>query len=54
MSCLAALAENPERIKNLFITKTVNEAGIYAVRLYINGEERVIVVDDYFPYHDAK
>ena len=54
LSCLSALAENPDRIKAIFITKEVNDAGIYAVKLFINGEERVIVVDDYFPFNDEK
>lgn len=28
----------------------MNEAGCYAVEMFINGEHRVIVVDDYFPF----
>jgi hypothetical protein len=31
LSCLSALAEDPARIKRIFITQEVNEAGIYAV-----------------------
>lgn len=54
LSCLSAIAEDPERIKRIFITQETNEAGIYAVQLYINGEPRVVVVDDYFPYNEAK
>ena len=30
LSSLSSLAEYPERIKNIFITKEVNDAGIYA------------------------
>jgi calpain-15 len=54
LSCLSALAERPHRIKEIFITQQVNEAGIYAVQLYINGEKKIVVVDDYFPYDEAK
>jgi len=37
----------------MFITKEINEAGIYAVNFWIGGEKKVVVVDDYFPYDDA-
>jgi calpain-15 len=36
------------------VTKEVNEAGVYAVNLFISGEKRTIVVDDYFPYDPEK
>ena len=47
---MASLAEYPERIKKIFQTHEVNEAGCYAVNIYVNGEPRTVVVDDYFPY----
>ena len=50
LSCLSSLAEFPDRIRTLFVTKETNSSGIYAVQLYITGERRVVVVDDYFPY----
>ena len=50
LSTLSSLAEFPERIKKIFITREVNDAGCYAVQVYVNGERRVVVVDDYFPY----
>lgn len=28
----------------------MNSAGCYAVSIYVNGEERKIVIDDNFPY----
>jgi hypothetical protein len=31
LSGLASLAENPERIKKIFLTQEVNEAGCYAM-----------------------
>jgi calpain-15 len=34
------------------VTKDVNDAGIYAVNLYINGESTTVVVDDYFPFNE--
>lgn len=50
MAALAALAENPYRIKQMFHTKTITDSGAYAVKLYVNGEPMDIVIDDYFPY----
>jgi len=54
LSSLSSLAENPDRIKRIFITKEVNDAGIYACTFYINGEKRTVVVDDYFPFDPEK
>jgi calpain-15 len=34
----------------MFLTKEPNDAGCYAIRFYLNGEEKVVVVDDYFPW----
>lgn len=36
----------PDIILGLFITPTVNSAGVYCVRLCIDGEWRAITVDD--------
>jgi calpain-15 len=54
LSSISSLSEYENRVERIFITKDVNEAGCYAVKLYINGEEKVVVVDDYFPYDPFK
>ena len=54
LSSLSSLAEYPDRIKRIFITKEVNDAGIYACQFYVNGEKRTVVVDDYFPYNEER
>ena len=54
LSSISSLAEFPKRIKEIFITEEVNEAGCYAMYFYINGERKVVVVDDYFPYDSHK
>jgi len=48
LAALACVAEFPELIKARFITKKINKAGIYAVSLFINGKEKVVMVDDHF------
>ena len=50
LASLSAIAEYPDRIKKIFLTHEINIAGCYAVTMYINGEKRTVVVDDYFPY----
>ena len=50
LSALSSLAENPSRVRQLFITQQVNSAGIYVIRFFINGEFQDIVIDDQIPY----
>ena len=54
LSSISSLAEKENRVERIFITKEVNKAGCYAVQLYLNGESKVVVVDDYFPYDPFK
>lgn len=49
ISALVASISHLNRITDLFITKEVNEAGLYMVRFLINGQYKIITVDDYFP-----
>ena len=49
MSSLSVLAEQPERIIELFESHEVNAYGIYAIRLWKNGEWRTVIIDDFFP-----
>ena len=39
-----------QRIRDNFLTQEVNTAGCYALKFVIDGQERVVVVDDYFPF----
>lgn len=50
LSALSSLAEYPDRVRSLFITKAVNTAGIYVMRFCINGEFQEVVVDDLIPF----
>ncbi len=49
MSTLSALADYPQRVKDLFLTRKVNRYGIYCVQLCIFGVWQAIVIDDFFP-----
>lgn len=49
LSSISALAEYPDRVKRLLITKEANDKGCYAVALNINGDWRQVILDDFFP-----
>ena len=50
LSCLSSMAENPSRIRNLFISKKVNQTcGVYCVKICFEGIWQAVFVDDYFP-----
>ena len=37
LAALSSLAEFPERVKAMFVTKEINKAGIYMVMFFLNG-----------------
>jgi calpain-15 len=49
MCAIASLAERPQLVRRLFITKNMNDCGMYRIRLCKNGEWVTVTVDDYFP-----
>jgi len=49
LSALAVLSERPALIERLFLTRHLNEFGVYRVRLCKNGEWHTVTIDDYFP-----
>ena len=44
---MSVIAEFPERIKKIFLTDQINEAGVYGVRIYKNGAPITVVLDDH-------
>lgn len=52
LSALAALAENPSRIRQLISQTNMSPKGVYETLVYLHGEPTKIVVDDYFPFLD--
>lgn len=54
LAAISALAEFPGRVQKLFLQKDRNDAGCYAVRLFVNGQYVNIQIDDYFPVDEYK
>ncbi len=50
ISVISALAEFPNRIEKIFISRTKNKNGIFSVNICKDGLLREIVIDDYFPF----
>ena len=50
LSAIACLAENPDRIKNLFPTLKISDKGVFETLVYLHGEPTNIVLDDYVPF----
>ena len=53
LSVLSVLIEVPSRISRLFELDTRNSQGIWAVKLYKNGEHSEVVMDNYIPCIDG-
>ena len=49
LCAVSALAEMPQLVERLFLTKEYNEEGIYRIKVCKNGEWQEVVVDDFFP-----
>ncbi|CAF0863688.1 unnamed protein product [Rotaria sp. Silwood1] len=49
VAALALISERPRLLEHILLTKTVNNEGIYLVRICHNGLWKTIIVDDYFP-----
>ena len=47
---LNTLTEHVEKIDKCVVTKEVNDAGIYQIKMFVNGLRTSIVVDDYVPF----
>ena len=50
VAVLDSLTDHDERIDKCMVTKEVNDAGIYQIKMFVNGLRTSIVVDDYVPW----
>jgi len=53
LSTLVALDTRPGALEDMFVTKEVNDEGIYAVKFSVNGEDVVVHVDDWVPVRNG-
>ena len=54
LASASALAEHPDRIKNIFTNRKYDSAGIFQVTFYMAGEPVKITVDDRLPITEGK
>jgi calpain-15 len=54
MAALALVTERPRILRQILLTQTVNNEGIYLVRICYNGLWKTIIVDDCFPCTNQK
>jgi hypothetical protein len=47
---LAAIAERPDRIFNLFLLQEINAQSYYSVKMLYKGKWMTIDVDEYIPF----
>uniref|UniRef100_A0A1I7VXM9 Calpain D n=1 Tax=Loa loa TaxID=7209 RepID=A0A1I7VXM9_LOALO len=51
LSALAVIAERPDILDQIFLTKIYNPWGVYQIRLCVDGHWQVVLVDDFLPCH---
>jgi len=51
---LANMSRIPKRIYDLFLSTEVNDVGVYGMKVYVQGEPKIVLVDDFFPSKDGK
>jgi len=44
--------ETPEIIRDIFITKEIQESGKYHLKLFSYGKMKIVELDDYFPCYN--
>ncbi|VDK85153.1 unnamed protein product [Litomosoides sigmodontis] len=49
LSALAVIAERPDILDQIFLTKVYNPWGVYQIRLCVDGHWQVVLVDDFLP-----
>lgn len=49
MVALALITERPQMLEHIVLTKTINNQGVYLIRICHNGLWQTVIVDDCFP-----
>ncbi|CAF3630403.1 unnamed protein product [Rotaria sp. Silwood1] len=49
MAALALVTQRPRMLSHILLTSTVNDQGIYLVRICHNGLWKIVLLDDCFP-----
>ncbi|VDO97041.1 unnamed protein product, partial [Heligmosomoides polygyrus] len=49
LSAMALIAERPDVLEHILLTKEYSHCGVYQVRLCIDGMWKIVLVDDFFP-----
>ncbi|CAB03101.3 Calpain catalytic domain-containing protein [Caenorhabditis elegans] len=50
VAALSAISTKPEVIMNIFDSLQLSKYGVYKVKLFVDGQWKTIIIDDYFPY----
>jgi len=53
LASISSIAEDPQRIKDMFGQHTLNDAGIYTVNLFSLGVPVTVVIDDFIPINNG-
>ena len=46
---MTAMADKPELLKRIFVSRERNEIGVYGLQLFIDGEWVNVIIDDWLP-----
>ena len=46
-----SIAEDPERIRDIFQVDQKNSVGVYAAKMWLLGMPTSVVIDDYLPLY---
>ena len=49
LSAISVLTEHPNRVRKLLVSDKINEEGVFGVKMYKNGEEQIVILDNYIP-----
>lgn len=54
MAALAALAEQPQRIRDILLTTEINQARFFSCKILYKGKWKEIIIDDFVPCYGQR